>query len=63
MFPEGVIEDGQIKLDPNVPLPEGATAYMIIPDGEFENNVAPLRSPRLDRQEQAIDFGVEVIES
>ena len=63
MFLEGVVEDGQIKLDSDVQLPDGAKVYMIIPDGELENNVVPLRSPRLARPEQAVDFEMEIIES
>jgi hypothetical protein len=62
MFLEGVVKDGQIKLNSDVRLPDGAKVYMIVPDVELENNVAPLRSPRLKHPEQAADFEMEIVE-
>jgi hypothetical protein len=62
MYLKGVVENGQVKLNSNVRLPDGATVYMIIPDDESENNVVPLRSPRLACSEQAADFEMEVVE-
>lgn len=62
MFLEGVVENGQVKLNSDIRLPEGAKVYMIIPDVELENNVVHLRSPRLARPEQAADFEMEVVE-
>lgn len=62
MFLEGIVENGQIKLDPDVRLPDGAKVYIVIPDSELETNVFHLRSPRLARPEQAADFEMEVVE-
>jgi hypothetical protein len=62
MFLEGVVEDGQIKLNPDVRLPDGTRVYLVIPDVELETNVIYLRSPRLARPEQATDFEMEVVE-
>jgi hypothetical protein len=62
MYLEGVVKDGQIKLNSDIRLPDGTKVYMIIPDVELENNVIHLRSPRLARPEQAADFEMEVVE-
>jgi hypothetical protein len=62
MFLEGVVENGQIKLNSDIRLPDGAKVYMVIPDIELENNVIHLRSPRLARPEQATDFEMKVVE-
>ena len=62
MFLEGVVENGQIKLNSDIRLPDGAKVYLVIPDIELENNVIHLRSPRLSRPEQATDFEMEVVE-
>ena len=62
MFLEGVVENGQIKLNSDIRLPDGAKVYLIIPDIELENIVIHLRSPRLARPEQATDFKMEVVE-
>jgi hypothetical protein len=63
MFLEGVVEDGQIKINSDVRLPDGTKVYMVIPDVELENNLIHLRSPRLAHPEQAADFEMEVVES
>ncbi len=63
MFLEGVVEDGQIKLNSDVRLPDGTRVYMVIPDVQLENNVVHLPSPRLARPEQAADFEMEVVET
>ncbi len=62
MFLEGVVEDGQIKINSDVRLPDGTKVYMVIPDVELENNPTHLRSPRLAHPEQAADFEMEVVE-
>jgi len=62
MFLEGVVENGQIKLNSDIRLPDGAKVYLVIPDIELENNVIHLRSPRLAHPEQATDFEMEVVE-
>lgn len=62
MFLEGVVENGQIKINSDVRLPDGTKVYMVIPDVELENTLTHLRSPRLARPEQAADFEMEVVE-
>jgi hypothetical protein len=61
MFLEGVVENGQIKINSDVRLPDGTKVYMVIPDVELENNLPHLRSPHLNRPEQAADFVMDVV--
>ena len=58
---EGVVEQGQIRLEADVRLPEKAKVYVIVPDVQIERS-AQVFSPRLARPEQAADFLLEVIE-
>jgi hypothetical protein len=58
---EGVIEHGQIRLRPPVPLPENTKVYVVIPDLRLEPS-ARLVSPRLVHPEQVADFQMEVSE-
>lgn len=60
---EGVVEQGQIKLNSDVRLPEGTKVYIVVPDIELEEKGMHLRSPRLAHPEQAADFEMEVVES
>ncbi|MDT5294593.1 MAG: hypothetical protein QOJ76_1473 [Acidobacteriota bacterium] len=60
---EGVVEQGQIKLNSDVRLPEGTKVYIVVPDIELEEKGMHLRSPRLPHPEQAADFEMEVVES
>jgi hypothetical protein len=60
---EGVVEQGQIKLDSDVRLPDGTKVYIVVPDIEIEEKGVHLHSPRLAHPEQAADFEMEVIES
>ena len=62
MFLEGVVENGQIKLNSDIRLPDGTKVYMVIPDVEIEKNMVRLSSPRLAHPEQAADFEMEVVE-
>jgi hypothetical protein len=57
----GIVENGQIRLPPNVRLPERATVYVVVPDSDL---TAPSRiaSPHLCHPEQAVDFRKEVTE-
>ncbi len=58
---QGIVENGQIRLQPGVLLPEKATVYVVIPDGE-PMQASRIASPRLARPEQAADFKKVVIE-
>ena len=58
---QGVVENGQIRLADNVRLPEKATVYVVIPNGEVAR-VGYLASPRLVHPEQAMDFKKEVVQ-
>jgi len=60
---EGVVEQGQIKLNSDVRLPDGTKVYIVVPDIEIEEKGVYLRSPRLACPEQVGDFEMEVIES
>ena len=58
---EGFVEGGQVRLAPDVHLPERAKVYVVVP----ENQTLPISfvaSPRLKYPEQAEDFDKEVIE-
>ena len=59
---EGVVEHGQIKLNSEVHIPEGAKVYVVVPSTEAENGRVHLRSPRLALREQAADFEMEVVQ-
>ena len=59
---EGVVEQGQIKLGPDVRLPEGTKVYVVVPGMEVDEGRAVSLSPRLARPEQAADFELEVTE-
>lgn len=56
---EGVVENGQIRLKSDVPLPESARVFIVIPDFEVREHVY-VHSPRLARAEQAREFEMEV---
>ena len=58
---EGVVENGQIRLPPNVSLPEKAKVYIVVPSIETRHG-GYIRSPRLAHPEQAADFKKEIIE-
>jgi predicted DNA-binding antitoxin AbrB/MazE fold protein len=52
---QGVIENGQIKLNEPVNLPEKKIVYVIIPDFDGKT-VKQVLSPRLVNSKQAKDF-------
>ena len=58
---EGVVEHGQIRLQTNARLPEGAKVYVIVPDVAIEQ-AARILSPRLAKSEQVADFVMEIVE-
>jgi hypothetical protein len=60
---EGVVEQGQIRLDSDVSLPEGTRVYVVVPGIEIERKEVQLYSPRLARPEQIADFTLEVVEA
>ena len=59
---EGVVEQGRIKLNSDVRLPDGTKVYIVVPDIELEEKGVRLHSPHLVYPEQAVDFEMEVIE-
>jgi hypothetical protein len=56
---EGVVENGAIRLAPNVHLPEKARVYVLVPDTAASSLIA---SPRLAHPEDGKYFEMEVIE-
>jgi len=58
---EGVIENGRIRLQANINLPENMRVFVIIPDFEAKK-VAHVYSPHLVHPEQAADFKKEIVE-
>jgi len=60
---EGVVEQGQIKLNSDVRLPDGTRVYIVVPDIEIEERGVRLHSPRLAHPEQAAEFEMEIVES
>ena len=60
---EGIVEQGQIKLNSDVRLPDGTRVYIVVPDIEIEERGVRLHSPRLAHPEQAAEFEMEIVES
>lgn len=58
---EGVVEGGQIRLNPSVRLPENTRVYVLVPGAQSEP-VARVASPRLAHPEQGKDFVLDVTE-
>jgi len=58
---EGTVQNGQIRLDGSVSLPEQARVYVIVPE-VHSGEPRRLRSPRLANPEQIDDFRKRVIE-
>ena len=59
---EGVVENGQIRLPPEVSLPEKAKVYVVVPNAAVATR-AYLGSPRLAHREQVADFEKVLIPS
>jgi hypothetical protein len=59
---EGTVENGQIRLQGDVHLPEKTRVLIVVP-GMHVLKEARLYSPRLARPEQAADFKLQIIES
>lgn len=60
-FIEGVVEEGQIRLNSEVSLPDETKVYIVVPDIEIEEIKVHLGSPRFARPERTKDFEMEVI--
>ncbi len=58
---EGIVEDGQRRLKPDVRLPDRTKLYVLVPDVQVVP-VARIVSPRLAHPEQAVDFKMGVVE-
>jgi len=58
---EGIVENGRIRLQDDVMLPENTKVYVLIPDLDAAPQ-SQVRSPRLAHPEQAGDFAKQVIE-
>jgi hypothetical protein len=58
---KGVVENGRIRLEPDVHLPDHTRVYVLIPDDEVEQ-LASLAGPRLAHREDAGDFRLEIDE-
>jgi hypothetical protein len=58
---EGIVENGQIRIQAHVTLPEHTKVYVVIPDVEISAQ-AHVYSPRLAHPEQAADFPKQIIE-
>ena len=59
---EGVVDDGQIRLQPEVRLPNKTRVYVVVPELETQR-VAHVPSPRLAHPEQAADFKKAIVET
>lgn len=58
---EGIVENGQIRLQGDVSLPEYARVYVLVPE-EQNVLVARILSPRLVDPKDAARFTMEIVE-
>ncbi len=58
---EGTVDNGQIKLNSDVRLPDHIKVYVIVPDMKVDETVQ-LFSPRLKNPNRAEAFKMELIE-
>ena len=58
---EGVVNNGQIKLPPNVQLPDNAKVFVIVPEIKPQP-VVHIFSPHLANLSRSSDFVMEVSE-
>ncbi|MDT7541782.1 MAG: hypothetical protein QOE33_1686 [Acidobacteriota bacterium] len=58
---EGCVENGQVKLESQMDVPDHTKVYVIVPDVEAVR-AAHLHSPHLVHSEQALNFVLEVVE-
>jgi hypothetical protein len=59
---EGIIENGAVRLPPNIHLPERSKVLVIVPGIDRPNVTSHVASPRLAHPEQAADFAKTVVE-
>ncbi len=59
---EGVVEQGRIRLSPNIRLKDHTKVLVVGPDYGTEES-RRIVSPRLVRAEQLVDFEMEISES
>jgi hypothetical protein len=57
---EGIVENGRIRLEPAVRLPENTKVYVLVPNLPAVP-IARVCSPRLAHPEQAADFAMEIV--
>jgi hypothetical protein len=58
---EGVVENGRVRLEGGIQLPEKTKVYVLVPELP-RAPLAHMASPRLAHPEQAGDFQMEVTE-
>ena len=58
---EGVVENGQIRLQDDIKLPEQARVFVVVPDFETVSRTH-VYSPRLVHPEQAAVFVKQIVE-
>ncbi len=58
---EGIVEDGQIKLESDVRLPDQARVFVVVPE-EHEAPASRIVSPRLADPSQMDHFVMEIVE-
>jgi len=58
---EGIVENGQIRLMPDIRLPEKTKVYVLVP-AQQTNLVAHIYSPRLANPNDADAFVMEVVQ-
>ena len=59
---EGIVEQGQIKLPPNIQFPEKTKIHVVLSDAKLQST-AHIFSPRLANPAQAKDFVLEITEA
>ena len=52
---EGVVQNGLIRLNADVRLPENARVFVVVPD-DAEKRPSQIRSPRLVERDRIADF-------
>jgi hypothetical protein len=59
---QGVVDNGIIRLDPEIRLPENLQVFVVVPETVDERPLQ-IRSPRLVHRNQLPDFAKEVREA
>jgi hypothetical protein len=58
---EGIVEDGRIRLEPAVRLPDKTKVYVVVP-GMPVQSADHIFSPRLAHSEEQADFVMEMVD-